>query len=529
MPWRGPAYRGEFPSLGWAVADWITENLWVPDGPHAGEPLELTDEQLAILVRFYRLDPKTGASYYRRAAVVRPKGWGKSPFLAAIALAEACGPVRFVCWNEDGEPVGAPPPTPWVQIAAVSEDQTANTYRALMGMVGLTDESGARAPIVANYGLDVGVTRINIPGGGLIEYVTASSGTREGQRVTFAVLDETHLWNRANHGDRLAATLRRNVAKMDGRTFESTNAWRPGEESVAEESSKAAATPGVLFDHRKPTGDVNLKNRRYCRKHLAEVYGDSAKRGRWISIDRLLADIADPATSEEDALRFYFNLPVVGADSWVTERQWDELAATVTPKAGERITAGFSGRLYDGAVLVACRVKTGELWTVGDWDCIGQLVPRAEVEAAVAALMARFKVARFYVDLNQWATEYDTWHMTWGDLVVSRPPQQTAKMAYACERFRTAVAAAELAHDGNPVLRQHVIGARERKVGAGGLIVPRTDAAADQITGAKAAVLAWEARVDETMTPATPAPATASVEDAAAYDVFARSRERLRI
>jgi len=433
---------------------------------------------------------------YRRAAVVRPKGWGKSPFLAAVALAEACGPVRFKDWSDKGEPEGAPPPTAWVQIAAVSEDQTANTWRALMGMVGLTDENDERAPVVSAYGLDAGVTRVNIPGGGLIEYVTAASGTREGQRVTFAVLDETHLWTPQNHGDDLAATIRRNVGKMGGRTFESTNAWKPGEESVAERTAKARNAPGVLFDHTRPTGEVNLRNRRQCRKHLREVYGDSAKRGRWIDVERLLAEIADPDTTEEHALRFYFNLEHVGSDTWVDERRWDQLATEVARVDGEQITAGFSGRLYDGAALIGCRVETGELFTLYAWERVGQLVPRAAIQAEVEAMMARFTVARFYVDLTQFATEYDVWHLAWGDIVVSRPPQQTAKMAYACDRFRTAVVEGELAHDGDEIVRRHVIAARTKAVAAGDLIVPRTDAPADQITGAKAAVLAWEARAD---------------------------------
>lgn len=496
MTWRGPTYRGEFPSLGWAISDWITENLWVPDGPHTGEPLVLTDEQLELLVRFYRLDPKTGAAVYRRASVVRPKGWGKSPFLAAIALAEACGPVRFRCWSEDGEAVGAPPPTPWVQIAAVSEDQTANTWRSLMGMVGLTDEDNERAPVVTRYGLDAGITRINVPGGGLIEYVTAASGTRQGQRVTFSVFDETHLWTPLNHGDRLAETIRGNVSKMDGRTFESTNAWKPGEDSVAERTCKAKDAAGVLFDHRKPTGEVNLRNRGQCRRHLREVYGDAAKKGGWVSIDRLLGDIHDPDTTEDYALRFFFNLETVGAETWIDDRVFRALGREVTPDPQEAITAGFSGRLYDGVFLWGCRMDTGELFALLTWEQVGEMAPRGEVHAAVERMMAAYTVRRFYVDLSQWATEYDTWHLAYGDTVVSRPPQQTANMADACDRFHTAVSEGTLHHDGNEILSRHVAACRTRKVAAGHLIQPRTDAPADQITAAKAAVLAWEARAD---------------------------------
>jgi hypothetical protein len=56
MPWRGPAYEGELPTLGFEVLDWITEYLIVPDGPSAGEPLVLTGAG-PVRLNFYAIDP----------------------------------------------------------------------------------------------------------------------------------------------------------------------------------------------------------------------------------------------------------------------------------------------------------------------------------------------------------------------------------------------------------------------------------------------------------------------------------------
>lgn len=488
MPWRGPSYKGEFPSLGWAVSDWITENLLIPDGEHAGDPLILTDEQLEILVRFYRLEPKNGRSVYRRAAVVRPKGWGKSPFLAAIALAEACGPVRFVRWDSAGEPVGAPPPTPWVQIAAVSEDQTDNTYRSLRGMV------AAGAPVVNNYDLDVGLTRINIPGGGLIEPVTASSGTRQGQRVTFAVFDETHLWTPERHGPQLAETIRGNVGKINGRSFESTNAWAPGENSVAESTAKAVESKesGILVDHRLPVGDVSLTNKTELRKGLRHVYGDSV----WVPITRIMAEIRDPATTEEYARRFYLNQVTARTDQWVDAKQWALLGGHERPEPGAEITAGFVGLAYQGAALIGCSMETGTLFELGTWETAGaEMVSRAEVSAAVEAMMS-YTVRRFYVDPREWTDSLDAWALAWPDAVIAWWTHRNTAMAHAVDRLRTAVGASGVHHDGSPTLTAHVLRSRSRITGVGTLIVPRTDAPTDQISAAKAAVLAYEARAD---------------------------------
>jgi hypothetical protein len=63
---------------------------------------------------------------------------GKSPLLAAMACAEALGPVVPDGWDADGQPVGKPwseVRTPLVHIAAVSEQQTRNTWTPLLEML----------------------------------------------------------------------------------------------------------------------------------------------------------------------------------------------------------------------------------------------------------------------------------------------------------------------------------------------------------------------------------------------------------
>ena len=108
MTWRGPSYDGEFPSLGWGIIDFIEGGLVVPLGRDAGQPLRLTEEQIEFFVRLYRIDPISGRRVVRRAQLRRAKGWGKSPLIAGLAVAELCGPVRFGGWDEQGEPIGVP-------------------------------------------------------------------------------------------------------------------------------------------------------------------------------------------------------------------------------------------------------------------------------------------------------------------------------------------------------------------------------------------------------------------------------------
>ena len=96
-----------------------------PDGPDAGAQWRFTPEQIRFLHYLYAVDER-GRFMFHRAVLRRAKGWGKSPFMAALALAELCGPVRCDGFA-DGRPVAKPASLPWVQIAGVSEKQTVNT------------------------------------------------------------------------------------------------------------------------------------------------------------------------------------------------------------------------------------------------------------------------------------------------------------------------------------------------------------------------------------------------------------------
>ncbi len=90
--------------------------------------------------------------YSRGGLLVQPQKWRKGPFSAAIICAEAAGPVLFDGWDENGEPMGRPWSTPWIQVTAATEDQSDNVYRALLPMI----ELGALKAELP----DTGITRI---------------------------------------------------------------------------------------------------------------------------------------------------------------------------------------------------------------------------------------------------------------------------------------------------------------------------------------------------------------------------------
>lgn len=317
MPWRGPSYEGEAPTLGHLIGEWIEEHCVIPDQDHAGQPYKLTDEMWTFLLHHYRLHPdatedKWGTAFYnRRSQLVRPQKWGKGPFSAAIICAEAVGPVVFAGWDAQGEPVGRRWSTPLIQVAAASEDQTGNVYDALLPMI----ELGPLADIIP----DTAQGRINLPGAGKIEPVTSAARSRLGQRITFAIQDETGLWLDSNGGQNLADTQRRGLAGMKGRSIETTNAWDPAQNSVAQRTFESSADD-IYRDFRQAPSGLSYGNKAERRKIHRYVYGDSW----WIDLDRIEAEAHELMERDpQQAERFYGNRIVQGMGAWLPAELWE--------------------------------------------------------------------------------------------------------------------------------------------------------------------------------------------------------------
>jgi hypothetical protein len=514
VPWRGPETPGEFPTLGDLVGEWIEASCAIPDRHAAGEPFVLTDEQWRWLQWFYRLHPdatpdpeRPSAPFtYNGGVMVRPQKWGKGPLSAAMICAEAAGPVLFDGWDAHGEPVGRPWPTPHIQATAVSEDQTDNVWRALVPMIELGD-------IAADIP-DTGLTRINLPNGGIIEPVTASARSRLGQRITFVVQDETHSWVKRNGGHRLADTQRRNLAGTGGRWAATTNAYDPSERSVAQLDVEASL-PDVLVDYPTPvTG--SWKNKRERRKILRHAYAGAP----WVDLDRIEADCdrlaakGDPGQAE----RFFGNRVVAAADAAFDVLRWGDLAQPgATIDAGRTVTLGFDGaRRRDSTGIVATDVETGLQIVVAVWERSEALEPDedweidgADVREAMASAFDRWNVWRLYADPPYWETHLDEWESKYVDdagkpRVVKWWTNRRRPMAFALQAFNHAIIDGSLTHDGDERLARHIGNAR--KVSQTGILdadgrplwlieKDRPDSPR-KIDLAMAACLSWEARGD---------------------------------
>lgn len=383
MPWVGATEDRPFPSLGWVLLDWWADYLPSPRDPAA--ELIFTDEQALQLIEWYRLHPVTGDRVYRRGYSRRSKGWGKSPVEAAKAIAEFRGPVRFAGWDANGEPVGRPwgcmgDPRAWVQIGAISEDQTDNTWSVIHYF--LTENDGKAADAL---GIDAGLTRCIIPSqpGAKLEPVTSAAGSREGQPITYGVLDESHLMTESNGGVKLARTIRRNAAKMDGTSYETTNSFVIGAGTVAESSYNAVRRggSGIFADEVEAPRVINgvtvdeSAPDEVLLAALDVAYGKSW----WAPKVRLVADMRDTSNRWEDSARFFLNWNQADGEGWATIPKAEWLARRGAPSeaTGKGFAAlqvgtdarqaalGFAVREDDGTIRVELvKHEPGTAWVV---------------------------------------------------------------------------------------------------------------------------------------------------------------------
>lgn len=473
-------------TLGWEGIHWATKYLRQPDGPYAGERWEFVESQVRFLLWWYGID-SSGRWLYYHGVRRWPKGAGKSPFAAVMAMIELLAPVRLARFDASmpGGCVGKPVSMPLVQIGASSHDQAnVNTMRMVRALL------PKNSRLLRDYDIDAGKTIFYIPGGGQLMVITSSPTTEEGALVTFAILDQTESFTSSNGGVDLAEVMDRNVAKQGNRILETSNAWEPGKESVAEttfdawvaqEEGRLKGRGKVLYDARMAPPDIDWEDIGSIRKAVEFAYGDAY----WADIDDIVENrILSPRTKLDVSKRYYLNWPESAEDAWTTQQKW---AVMADPEFrigdGDDIVMFFDGsRVEDATALVGCHVETGFVFSLGIWEPHGsRRIPMDEVHAAVQAAKDRWHVCAFFADVKEWEESTKiTWRELFEDIVdvwavpTGRDPQPVAwdmrshigEFTQACEMVLSEIdkfaVRPTFHHDGDSMLGRHVINARRR-------------------------------------------------------------------
>lgn len=454
-----------FVSLGFAVIDWIERYLVHGPGDVEGQPVELDDEFAAFIVKAYQLDPGTGRRLKRRGVISRPKGRAKSELAAFLVCAEALGPARFESWVEPGEPAGRPPRHPLIRCFATELAQAGNTYDAVRYML---HPDTCSAALRHDHGrVDVGLTRILLPGGGEITPETAADTSKDGGKETFAVFDETHLWVLPRIKS-LHQTVNRNLLKRKAAqpwSLETTTMFAPGEGSVAEGTFEYARSVSegrakddlLLFDHREASSKWSVTNRKDRVAGLREVYGPAAS---WMDLPAIAASYDDPQTSEAQWRRYWWNQPVSLQGNWLDQALWDAALDQRDTPDGADVVLALDGS-YNGDCTALVRVEVGDrlhvsvagLWErpegAKDWT-----VPVLDVEAAIVAEALRFRVVEVCADPYRWQRSLEV--LDGEGLPVEVFPQSAQRMTPATAGVTDLLAGGGMTHDGDARLTRHV-------------------------------------------------------------------------
>jgi phage terminase large subunit-like protein len=511
-------------TLGWGVLNWLAKYVKTPGGDDAGSPFMPTLEQARFILWWYAVD-EHGFFVYRSGVFRRMKGAGKDPLAAAISLVELCGPVLFSHFNESGDPVGKPHHAAWIQIAAVSQEQTKNTFRLFPVMVS--------KQMKQQFGLEINKFIIYSAAGGNIEAVTSSPASIEGGRPTLVIQNEIQEWIESNDGHEMANVISGNVTKMaKARTLSICNAHVPGRDSVAERAydrwQEVAAGQAVdtkmLYDALEAPADTPLseipspkenpegyeKGLQMLREGLMVARGDSY----WLDIEEILLSVLDRSNAVSESRRKFLNQVNAHEDSWIAPREWDALALTepiFKLKKGDRITLGFDGsKSNDWTALVACRVDDGCLFPIKVWNpdnYDNDEVPREDVDAVVRSAFEAYDVVAFRADVKEFEAYVDQWgqdfrkrikvNATPGNPIAFDMRGQTKRFAFDCERFLDAVLEREVYHDGNLILRQHILNARRHPTTFDAISIRKASKdSSKKIDAAVCAVLAYGGRQD---------------------------------
>lgn len=429
LPWP-PAFE-DTQTIGPQVAQWC--ETWLRNHL-TGEPWRFTRGQLRFIHLWYALkdDGPTPRWLYRSGVKRGAKGVGKDPLLAALALAELCGPTRPV--RRGGRWVGERHLMALVQIAANSEAQASDVLRVANGMVD--------ADMAAEYGFDKGVQRTQLASGSRLELLTRSEASSEGDPATAIFLNESHHMTHTSGGQRLADVARRNVGKSPGgmaRLLEGTNAHLPGEGSVAEDSCEAwqlqvsgqTRRQDILYDSREAPPHLSLHDEDELMAGLEAAYADAP----WVDLERIRDEAQDPRVSVADSIRFYFSSLPTTEDAWIEPRKFNAKRQELEIEDGEGVALFLDcSKSSDATVFDACRISDGHVFGIRGWQRPhgdrgkGWLAPRHEVDAAVRVAFERWDIQWFGVDPSParddedealyWADLVDEWHRDFRDTVL---------------------------------------------------------------------------------------------------------------
>ena len=335
------------------VADFFARYLRHTKGPAAGQPFVLEAWQRDFIDEFERRDER-GERVYRRGLFGVPRGNGKSPIAAGLAL-------RELVVQRD---------SPDVYLAAASRDQARVVYDYAAGFV----QTGPLADL-----LQVGRHEIRNPAnGGTLRTISADGFVQHGLNPSAVVIDELHAWLTGRHRE-LFVALDTAIHKRPGAYWLAITTAAPDRQGLLGRLHAEMLALEVERPHRGLVIAKDEWNGALMRWYGAEDGEDFDDEKVWQAVNPasfvsrrdLRRQRHLPSMSRETFARLHLNVFVATeAERWIPGDRWQALAdpgSRIEP--GATVCIGFDGsrsfdtsalawasRADDGRIDVACRV-----------------------------------------------------------------------------------------------------------------------------------------------------------------------------
>lgn len=445
--WTPPPHQPGFATAGDHVAWFIKTHCTHAKGEWFGKPLELEPWQQWVLDLMFEIDPATGLRVWRQVLWILPRKNAKSTIIAALGY-------YFLLADGEGGPE--------VFSAAWGEQQARNVFDAARTMHDASPKLQAKSNKFAKA--------ITSPSNaGTWRVVSRIAETQQGTNPHAALIDELHVHQRLDLYD---AFKRGTQARRQPMILTITTEGADTSGPLATVQQGYLDTGKVEQIHRflqvvrdYDTGSLMIRwgvpwDGDADPEDLDVVR--ACNPAGWIDPKRLIAEyLKAPGSREADFRRYHLNQMVEGDEQGITAAEWDAcMVEGITIPDGAVATTGTDlGFVNDWSAHVAAAEVDGRVVLESmAWEPPGdgfELDIRATVDRRACDLAERLRMKSMAVDKYNAKLLMQDWQSRgWP---VMDFPQWDSYIGPASTTFLEAVRMRRIAHNGDPVLRQHVL------------------------------------------------------------------------
>lgn len=458
-----------WPTFGAEAVEWIETWAVFGDGPRFGEPAELLPEWELLLWEWFEYRPGPAGEFvewrWKDAIWGFPKGVGKSQVVAWLAILCTFGPWPIA-------PKGAV-----TRIAAASFEQAKEVFGNVQVACGGQGDIHPEHPLHGQFLVqDAQVLRSDgTPG--RIERVAAAAGTTEGSKLSTLIVDEVHEFSSTRKQTFYTVNVNALAKRPDARAISISTAGVRGSTPPKDGdpllwkiygAGKAGQLGArTLFRWREASDSWDLDDPAQLRSAIRDAAGSAAD--RLFSVEDRAARYKAADTTVQDFRRRFLNQWVrIADDSWLKDHPtaWSKCSADINIPDGAQVVVGVDGarRLDCFAVVVAWKAPDGRhVWrsTVWQTEAPGEVIDHSAVRDHIVDLNERYWIVELVFDpslLQLMAQDLERDH----EIPITEVPQSTHRRAKIDQHAFELIVGGRIAHDGDPVLEEHVLNAAWR-------------------------------------------------------------------